>query len=158
MIIIINGTPHTNLLIVKENFISLFWINNAPVPTVLIVSADTPTQIEPNFISENCMFWVKETAMPTKNSYKNAFFSLNHLRQLLEPVLFYTARLTQHTKFLGLQIDNHLNWKNHIDQIVPKLSGACYAVRSMSHVSNTVTLKAIYFAYFHSIMKYGIIF
>jgi hypothetical protein len=28
------------------------------------------------------------------------------------------------TKFLGLQIDNHLNWKNHIDQMVPKLSGA----------------------------------
>jgi hypothetical protein len=28
----------------------------------------------------------------------------------------------------------------------------------MSHVSNTVTLKAMYFAYFHSIMKYGIIF
>jgi hypothetical protein len=32
------------------------------------------------------------------------------------------------TKFLGLQIDNHLNWKYHIDQIVPKLSGACYTV------------------------------
>jgi hypothetical protein len=28
----------------------------------------------------------------------------------------------------------------------------------VSHVSNTVTLKAIYFAYFHCIMKYGIIF
>jgi hypothetical protein len=23
--------------------------------------------------------------------------------------------------FLGIQIDNHLNWKNHIDQIIPKL-------------------------------------
>jgi len=28
-------------------------------------------------------------------------------------------------KFLGLQIDNHLNWKNHIDQMISKLSGAC---------------------------------
>jgi hypothetical protein len=41
-----------------------------------------------------------------------------------------------HTKFLGLQIDSHLNWKPHIDQLVPKLSGACYAVRSSLHVSN----------------------
>jgi hypothetical protein len=65
---------------------------------------------------------------------------------------------SENTKFLGLQIDNHLNWKNHIDQIVPKLSGACYSSRSVSHVSNTVTLKAIHFACFHSIMKYGIIF
>jgi hypothetical protein len=61
------------------------------------------------------------------------------------------------TKFLGLQIDNHLNWKNHIDLMIPKLSRACYAVRSMSHISSSNTLKSIYFAYFHSIMKYGII-
>jgi hypothetical protein len=62
------------------------------------------------------------------------------------------------TKFLGLQIDNQLNWKTHIDQQVPELSGACYAVRSMLHISNTDTLKSIYFAYFHSSMKYAIIF
>jgi hypothetical protein len=62
------------------------------------------------------------------------------------------------TKFHGLQIDNHLNWINRTDQLVPKLSSACYAVRSMLHVSNTHTLKSIYFAYFHSLMKYGTIF
>jgi hypothetical protein len=32
------------------------------------------------------------------------------------------------------------------------------AVRSMLHVSNTDALKSVYFAYFHSVMKYGIIF
>jgi hypothetical protein len=62
------------------------------------------------------------------------------------------------TNFHGLHIDNHLNWKNHIDQMVPKLSGACYTVRLMFHISNITTLKSIYFAYFHSIIKYGIIF
>jgi hypothetical protein len=62
------------------------------------------------------------------------------------------------TKFLGLHIDNHLNWKNHIDQMIPKLSRACYAVRLIFHISNVATLKSIYFAYFHSIIKYGIIF
>jgi hypothetical protein len=29
------------------------------------------------------------------------------------------------TKFLGLEIDNQLNWVNHMDQMIPKLSGAC---------------------------------
>jgi hypothetical protein len=48
---------------------------------------------------------------------------------------------TINTKFLGLQIDNHLTWKNHIDQMVPMLSEACYAVRSMYHISNINTLK-----------------
>jgi hypothetical protein len=65
---------------------------------------------------------------------------------------------TVNSKFHGLHLDNHLNWKDHIDQMIPKLSEACYAVRSMFHISNINTLKSIYFAYFHSIIQYGIIF
>jgi hypothetical protein len=60
-------------------------------------------------------------------------------------------------KFLGIQIDNHLTWRNHIDQIIPKLSVACYMVRQMYHISNNDTLRSIYFPYFHSIASYGII-
>jgi hypothetical protein len=58
-----------------------------------------------------------------------------------------------HTKFLGLQIDGHLNWKTHVDQLVPELRRACCAVRSLSHISYIDTLKLIYFAYFPSLMK-----
>jgi hypothetical protein len=32
------------------------------------------------------------------------------------------------TKFFGLQIDNHLNWKNHIFPVIPKLSRPCYVI------------------------------
>jgi hypothetical protein len=46
-----------------------------------------------------------------------------------------------YTKFLSLQIDNHLNCKNHTEQMIRKLSGACYAVRSMVHVSNIDTYQ-----------------
>jgi hypothetical protein len=62
------------------------------------------------------------------------------------------------TEFLGMHLDNHLNWKDHIDQIIPKLSAACYVVRQMYHFVNHNTLKPIYFTYFHSTVKYGIIF
>jgi hypothetical protein len=41
--------------------------------------------------------------------------------------------------------------------MIPKLSRACEAVRLMFHISNITTLKSIYFAYFHSVIKYGII-
>jgi hypothetical protein len=41
------------------------------------------------------------------------------------------------TKFIG----NHLNWKDHIDKLVPKLRGAHYAIISMLHISNTNTLR-----------------
>jgi hypothetical protein len=62
------------------------------------------------------------------------------------------------SKFLGLHLDYHLNWKGHTDQMIPKLSRAYYAIRSMFHISNINTLKPIYFAYFHSIVQYGILF
>jgi len=53
---------------------------------------------------------------------------------------------TVNTKFLGLQTDNHLNWKNHTEKTSPKLSGEHDAVRSMVNISNTNTLKKIYYA------------
>jgi hypothetical protein len=60
-------------------------------------------------------------------------------------------------KFLGLEIDKHLNWKKHIEEILPKLSSACYTVRSMYYTSSITTLTKIYFAYFHLKLAYGII-
>jgi hypothetical protein len=62
------------------------------------------------------------------------------------------------TEFLGLQIYKHINWKIHTEEVINKLSGACYAFRSVIHISNINTLKSIYYAYFNSNIKYGIIF
>ena len=60
------------------------------------------------------------------------------------------------TKLLGLQIDNHLNYKNHNEKMLPKLNAACYAIMSLVH-SNINTFKSIYYAHFLSSIKYGII-
>ena len=62
------------------------------------------------------------------------------------------------TKFLGLPIDNNIIWKNHIVLMIPALTEACYAIRSMDNIRNINILKSIYYAYFHSILKYGISF
>ena len=72
----------------------------------------------------------------------------------------YADKLIKETsiKVLGIQINNHLNWKSHIDEIIPKLSAACFAVRKLFHILNIDALWMVYFAYFHSVIKYGIIF
>jgi hypothetical protein len=55
------------------------------------------------------------------------------------------------TKFLGLQIDKQLYWKNHIDLMVPKLSRACYAIRSVSHDSSRNLQINLFFLFsFHN--------
>jgi hypothetical protein len=61
-------------------------------------------------------------------------------------------------KFLGREIDKFMNWKVHVKLILTKLGNACLAIRNMKSCCNIETLRMIYLAYFHSIMKYGIIF
>jgi len=72
-------------------------------------------------------------------------------------VLFLKSRICAYRNFLGLQLDNHLNWKNHIEQMILKFSAECHAVRSVVRISDVTGLKLTYFIYFHSIIKYGII-
>jgi hypothetical protein len=50
------------------------------------------------------------------------------------------------TKFLGLQIDNNLNWKKHIEYVNPKLSSACFAVKTVTLLLKIDTLKLVSFA------------
>jgi hypothetical protein len=69
-----------------------------------------------------------------------------------------TIEEVETTKFLGLQIDSNFNWKTHIQYIIPKLSSAFSAMRTVTSLMKTETLKLVYFAYFHSIMSYGITF
>ena len=42
--------------------------------------------------------------------------------------------------------------------MAPNLSGACYAIRLMVHISSINPLKSIYYVYVHSIIKYRLIF
>jgi hypothetical protein len=60
--------------------------------------------------------------------------------------------------FFGLLIESHTNWWNVMEEMIPRRSGACYAVRSMVYVRNINNIKSIYFAYFHSVTKYRTIF
>jgi hypothetical protein len=61
-------------------------------------------------------------------------------------------------KFRGLQIDKNLNWKKHIEYIIPKPS--CMLRHEDSHIPLMTidTLKLAYFTYFNSVLSYGLIF
>jgi hypothetical protein len=65
---------------------------------------------------------------------------------------------TSNLMVLGLIIDNTLTWKGHVEMIVPKLSAACFAVKSVKPFVSRDTFTVIYYSYFHSIMDYGLIF
>jgi hypothetical protein len=64
---------------------------------------------------------------------------------------------TADTKFIGLII-NTLSRKQHIEQLVSKMSSACYPLRNIKHMVPLDILRIIYFAHIHSIISYDIIF
>jgi hypothetical protein len=61
-------------------------------------------------------------------------------------------------KKLTLLLAKSLNNKNvsGTTNSLPKLRASCYAIRLTVHVSNINTLKSIYCACFHYVIKYGI--
>ena len=65
---------------------------------------------------------------------------------------------SQTINFLGLTLDYKLSWSPHIARICSKLRSACYILSILKPTLTTQNLKTIYFAYFHSILSYGIIF
>jgi len=54
-------------------------------------------------------------------------------------------------KFLGIYIQDSINWNCHIDYIIPKLSSACYAMRSIKTIMSLNTLKTIYYSSFSAL-------
>lgn len=61
------------------------------------------------------------------------------------------------TTFLGITVDEKLQWGPHITSLAGRLSSAAYAVWKIRQLTDIDTARLVYFSYFHSIMSYGIL-
>lgn len=61
-------------------------------------------------------------------------------------------------KFLGIYLENNLEWEAHIDNLCKKLSPVCYALYRLRELSNKTIMKSYYYAQFYARIKYVIIF
>jgi len=68
------------------------------------------------------------------------------------------SQKAQNIKFLGIIIDSNLSWKQHINDIIQKLSKACFAIRSVKPFMSLEVMRFICFSYFHCVLSYGIKF
>ena len=60
------------------------------------------------------------------------------------------------TKFLGLYIDEHLSWKQHIDHCKKKMSSGIYAKNMAKHILSLNHLRTLYYSLVHPYATYGI--
>lgn len=64
----------------------------------------------------------------------------------------------KNTRFLGLVVDEQLNWKAHIDELCKKLSSSSYALFKLARVVNDSALLTAYHGMAASLLRYGIVF
>ena len=85
----------------------------------------------------------------TKNKSK-PHLEITHLNKQISMV--------SNIKFLGIYINDTLNWKTHIESILPKLSMACYAMRTIKPYMSLESLRIVYHCTFNSVINYGLPF
>lgn len=101
------------------------------------------------------------------NSGKSNFIQFHSLQNSktvdridhIENVIDGTRLLpVKHMKFLGLLLDENLNWSEHCASLLSKLNSACFAIRTIKCLTNIQTAKLIYYSNFESHLRYGIEF
>ena len=60
-------------------------------------------------------------------------------------------------KFLGVQLDEHLSWKPHINKVNSKIACATFAISKVKHILPEITLKTLYHALILPHLEYGLL-
>lgn len=61
-------------------------------------------------------------------------------------------------KFLGILIDENLNWKNYCNHLIKSLNSYCYLIRILKNILNLKQIITFYHAVLESKLRYGICF
>ena len=66
-----------------------------------------------------------------------------------------TLERVKQTKFLGIIVDEHLTWKDHIDYVTLKIIRICGILRRIRFFLNQSTLKLLYYSLIYPYLHYG---
>ena len=103
--------------------------------------------------------WLRSNRL-SLNTDKTKYMIFSHKKFSAEscPVFIDGKPITHATsvKFLGLTIDNKLNYNEHVTILTRKLSCAFGIIRKVSHYCSERALKMLYFSLFYSRLIYGI--
>ena len=59
-------------------------------------------------------------------------------------------------RFLGLIIDDQLNWENHIKSISKKVNFKCFVLKRLKNTLDSKTKRMLYFAILYPHLTYGV--
>lgn len=88
-------------------------------------------------------------------------FSTVHSKNILQEgfnLEYDLLSLSDSTKFLGVELDSSLKWDKCIEKILKKLNTATFQMLRLRETVDLQTRLMVYYAYFYSILQYGIEF
>jgi len=102
--------------------------------------------------------WVRANKLCIKYSKTNFMLMNNHKN------INFSVSINHHPiskqsslKYLGVILDDKLNWKPQIEKLVTQLSTSCAMLFKLKHYTNISVFKSVYFALLHSYLTYSIL-
>jgi len=109
----------------------------------------------------NLLNWFKANKLSLNIGKTNLImFSKNNLPnydELFINVDGVAIRLAKKVKFLGINLDNKLDWHVHTNYVKNKLSSGLYLLNSAKNILRTEHLKMLYYTLLHPYLTYGIV-
>jgi hypothetical protein len=154
----------------------LLYINDLPINIQAgrtnLFADDTNIQIEAtnaNILNKkikdvmqqlSSWFNLKKLVINTDKTAAISFHAWQNKSDLKPEILFQymDIKYRNETKFLGLYLTENVKWDVHINHMCNILNKNYYVIQSLKTVTSIYTLRSIYFANFHSHLRYGILF
>ena len=126
----------------------------------LLFSSKDPKEIE-DIVNEELFkigTWLKLNKL-TVNYSKSNFMLFQRKRSNTEICIKMDENLLERVKevkYLGVILDENLNWKSHIKYLTSKIARASYILSKLRHYVCFSTLKMVYFSLVHPYLSYCI--
>lgn len=124
-------------------------------------SNDTVEVHNNKLATEDIAKWVRTNELSINYS-KTVVLQFHYNRKIqieTSPLIHFEGKsIVSHnnTKFLGIVIDNRLEWDDHIHSICKKVASGCFLIKRILQIVGHDTAKVVYYSYIHSRLLYGI--
>jgi hypothetical protein len=125
----------------------------------LVAKENEDLEVKVHTVSNLLVQWFKSNLLNLNIKKTNIIkFSITNRDEnvLMTTVDDIDIESTNNIIFLGITIDENLNFSSHIDSLINKLSSTLFLLRKLSFNSNQELLLTTYYGLFYSRMTYGI--